>query len=239
MTLPPPRSVTEENSKLEPLPRGRHRLPFEVVAANQRRRLLAGTAQALAERGYAALTVKHIIEAAGVSRTTFYANFDNKRDCVLAAHRAAFERLLAEMTRACASEREWPRKLRAALGALFAMATARPERMRLLTLDALGSDLTVARQVSDYNAHLAALLREGRRYTSRGPLLPDLTEEALVGAVSALLAARLPEGAETLRAFEPEVAQLVLTPYLGADEAAQIAGKGECPEQDSNLRPIS
>src|ERR1700733_6706511 len=105
-----------------PLPRGRHRLPFEVVVENQRRRLLAGAARALAEQGYAALTVKHVIEAAGVSRTTFYANFDDKRDCVLAAHRDVFERLLALLLRACATERDWPRKVRAAVAALFAFA---------------------------------------------------------------------------------------------------------------------
>ncbi len=72
---------------------------------NQRRRLIAGTARALAEQGYAALTVKHVIEAAGVSRATFYANFDNKRECVLAAHRDTFERLVALILRACATER--------------------------------------------------------------------------------------------------------------------------------------
>jgi AcrR family transcriptional regulator len=212
------------DSDLPPLPRGRHRLPFEVVVANQRRRLFAGIARALAEQGYAELTVKHVIEAAGVSRTTFYANFDNKRDCVLAAHQDVFERLLALLLRACATERDWPQKTRASLAALFAFAEEAPDELRLLTLDALATDLTIARQVVDSNAHLAALLREGRRHTPLGDALPDLTEEALVGAVSAVLTGRLLEtGSQGLRDLEPEVVQLILTPYIGGREAARVA----------------
>jgi AcrR family transcriptional regulator len=207
-----------------PLPRGRHRLPFQVVAENQRRRLIAGVARALGERGYADLTVKHVIEAAGVSRTTFYANFDNKRDCVLAAHRDAFEHLLATMLRACAGERDWPRKVGASIAALFAFAEDDPDQLRLLTLDTLATDLTIARQVVDSNTHLAALLRDGRRHSPLGDELPALTEEALVGAVSSVLAGRLLEaGPGGLRGLRPEIVQLVLTPYVGAREASLVA----------------
>jgi AcrR family transcriptional regulator len=214
------------SSDLPPLPRGRHRLPFQVVAENQRRRLMAGAARALSSHGYAELSVKHVTEAAGVSRTTFYANFDNKRECVLAAHRDVFERLLALILRACAGEREWPLKVRAALGAVFAFAAEAPDEIRLLTLDALATDLTIARQVVDSNAHLAALLRDGRRHTSLGDELPGLTEEALVGAVSAILAGHLLEpGARELGDLEPEVVQLVLTPYVGPEEAERVAGR--------------
>jgi AcrR family transcriptional regulator len=223
MSPQPPSSASRKDPDLPPLPRGRHRLPFEVVVENQRRRLIAGAARALAEQGYAELTVKHVIEAAGVSRTTFYANFDNKRDCVLAAHRDVFERLLALLLRACATEREWPDKVGAAFGAIFAFLREAPDEARLLTLDALATDLTIARQVIDSNAHLAALLRDGRRHTPLGPALPDLTEEALVGAVSAIVGGRLLEGGvEALGRMEPELVQLVLTPYVGVEEAMQV-----------------
>ena len=209
-----------------PLPRGRHRIPAEVVEESQRRRLLTGAARALAERGYGVLTVQHVIEAAGVSRTTFYANFDNKRDCVLAAHRDVFEHLLALILRACATEREWGRKVRAAIAAVFAFATEAPAQARLLTLDALATDTVVGRQAADSNAHLAALLRDGRRQTPLGPTLPDLTEEALIGAVGAIFSGRLLEGGtDALKGLEPEIAQLVLTPYLGPEEAARLAGE--------------
>src|SRR5207245_95741 len=56
------------------LPRGAHKLPREVVVGHQRERLLSGAARALAEHGYASLTVEQVIEQAGVSRATFYEN---------------------------------------------------------------------------------------------------------------------------------------------------------------------
>jgi AcrR family transcriptional regulator len=196
-----------------------------VVVANQRQRLLAGAGRALAEQGYAALTVKHVIEAAGVSRVTFYTNFDNKRECVLLAHRDAFERLLALITRACAGEREWPHKVRAAIAAAFDFIAAEPGAARLLTLKAGATEATLARQALDSDALLATLLRDGRSQTPRGPGLPDLTEEALIGALSAIVGRCLLEGGETkLAKLEPELLQLVLTPYVGAGEAARVAG---------------
>lgn len=217
-------AATNGSSGAYSLPRGRHRIPRDLVVQNQRWRLIVGTARALAEQGYAALAVKHVIEAAGVSRTTFYANFDSKRDCVLTAHRDVFERLVGRILRACSAEREWPCKLRAAIGSVFAFAAEAPAEVRLLTLDALATDVVIARQVTDSNAHLAALLRDGRRHTPLGPSLPDLTEEALIGGASAVIGGCLLDGGvERLRELEPEVVQLVLTPYVGAQEAARTA----------------
>jgi AcrR family transcriptional regulator len=195
-----------------------------MVVANQRRRLFVGTARALAERDYTQLTVKHVVEAASVSRATFEANFDNKRDCILAAHRDVFKRLERAIRAACAAERDWAQGVRAALAAAFAFALAAPQEARLLTLDALAADLTLARAVIDSNARLAVLLREGRRRTPYGPQLPELVEEGLVAAVSAVLGRGLLDpGVEGLRALQPEVLQLVLTPYLGVQEAARVA----------------
>jgi AcrR family transcriptional regulator len=75
------------------LPRGPHALPQEVVIAHQRERLLASAADAVADYGYAELTVRDLIEGAGVSRRTFYQLFEDKLECVLAAHRMALDRL--------------------------------------------------------------------------------------------------------------------------------------------------
>lgn len=206
------------------LPRGRQRILSEVVADPQRTRILNAAAAALGEYGYVGITVGRIIEVAGVSRTTFYEYFANKHECVFAAHHAAFGRLLAEFSRACAVEREWPLRLRAAIAALFAFARAEPARVRLLALQAFATDPATVNQLSICKARLAALLREGRRHTFYGPGLPGLTEEALVGAVSSVIGERLGHSpAEGLDELEREVVQLLLTPYLGVAEAVRIA----------------
>jgi AcrR family transcriptional regulator len=56
--------------------------------------MLAAMASAVAERGYAAATVADVIARAGVSRKTFYEQFENKEACFLAAYDAGVEAML-------------------------------------------------------------------------------------------------------------------------------------------------
>ena len=160
------------------LPRGRHRIPRELVVQNQRERLIAGVGQALGENGYAALIVSHVVAAAEVSRLTFYQHFENKQDAVLAAHEAAFERLLCRILRACNAQREWPYRVKRAIGATLNFAAAEPDRARLLTLDATASDAAIGRRALASREHFAALLAAGREHSSTGFPLPQVTELA-------------------------------------------------------------
>jgi AcrR family transcriptional regulator len=223
--MPPQHKLDPE--ALEPawdLPRGRHRIPPEVVVDNQRRRLVAAVAHALAEHGYARLTVEHIIATAGVSRRTFYEHFDKKQDAVLFAHDVVFERFLSTLLRACNSEQEWPLKIKAAIGATLAFAAADPEQAQLLVIDALAADVEVTSRVLASNDHLASLLSAGREHSPRGAELPPLTEKAVVGAVSGIVAGRLMSGeAERLPELEPQLVEIVLLPYIGAEEASRLA----------------
>src|ERR671930_1076961 len=69
----------------EPLPRGPHGLPRDVVVKSQRSRMLGALVEVVAEKGYVATTVADVIGRAGVSRTTFYEQFKDKEDCFLIA----------------------------------------------------------------------------------------------------------------------------------------------------------
>src|SRR6516164_3645667 len=71
------------------LPSGRHGLLRSFVAANQRERILSAVAEAVAELGYAEMSVEAVITRAGVSRRTFYEHFKNKEDAFLAAYDTA------------------------------------------------------------------------------------------------------------------------------------------------------
>ena len=207
------------------LPRGRHKLPEKVVAENQRSRLLAATARTLARRGYTALVVEDIIKEAGVSRTTFYANFENKHDCVRIAHEEVFTRLTSHIYRACASRLDWPRRVAAAVRAGIDFAAESPEEARLLLFESLGADPQLAAHVLASNDHLVGLLRGGREHSAQAMALPDLTERALIGAITSIAGNRLMQGQiDRLRDLEPELVQLMLTPYVGAEEARRIAG---------------
>jgi AcrR family transcriptional regulator len=208
------------------LPRGPHGLPPELVAQNQRERLIAGVAVAVAEHGYGKLTVARVTAAVGVSRTTFYELFANKHEAVLAAHDIACEHFMGLLMRACGGQRKWPLKVRAAIGATVDFAVAQPAQAQLLTLDALSANIEIAQRVLDLSDHLAALLSAGRRHSPHGAELPELTEKALVGAISAILAGRLMNGeTEMLVALESQFVELTLIPYLGPEEASRVAAQ--------------
>jgi len=206
------------------LPRGPHKLPREVVANNQRQRLLAGVARALAAHGYAEMSVADVLTEAGVSRTTFYENFENKRQCVLAAHEEAFDRLSRELFRVCAAESEWTAKVAAGVGAAIGFAVRGPEEAQLLVVDAVAADPTLAARVLASNDYLVGLLRNGREQSARAAALPELTERALVGATTSVIGMRLLSGqADQLADLEPQLVQLILMPYVGVEEARRLA----------------
>jgi AcrR family transcriptional regulator len=206
------------------MPRGRHRLPREVAEQHQRDRLIAGVATAIAEHSYRDLTGGHVIAAAGVSRATFYKNFENVEEAVVVAHEAIFERFLGLVFRACNSAREWPFKVRSVVEAALDYAAAEPAQVGLLTLDALSANVDMAQQVLTSTDHLAALLSRGRALSEEATALPELTEKSVLGALMAIVSSRIANGeAERLPELAPQLVELTLTPYMGAAEAKRVA----------------
>ncbi len=144
------------------LPAGMHGLPAELVARNQRERLIAAMAEACAEKGYAELAVADIVRGAGVSTATFYKQFDSKRVCMLAAHEELSARLVEEIDRACADVESWEERVRAAVRTVLGLFAVDAPTARLLTVEilALGPEGS-----ERYDAALEALmmrLRAGR-----------------------------------------------------------------------------
>lgn len=119
------------------LPPGSHGIPADVVARNQRERMVAAVAEACAEHGYAETSVADVAKRAGVSSATFYEQFADKRDCVLAAHEELSGRLLEAVDRARARESE--DEARATLHATLTLLAGDPPTARLLTVEILAA----------------------------------------------------------------------------------------------------
>lgn len=104
--------MTDER-KVESLPRGPHDLTREQVQGSQRRRLVAAMTEVVGEKGYLRCSVADVIQAAGVSRATFYQLFKDKEECFIAAFDAANQDILAAMMGAML-ENELPEEASAA-----------------------------------------------------------------------------------------------------------------------------
>jgi AcrR family transcriptional regulator len=91
-----------------PLPRGRHRLSRQTVEESQRRRILDAIVELVARDGYAHTTVGEIAAQAGVSRSTFYEQFESKEHCFRAAYDDVAARLIEAIREAASPAGEDP-----------------------------------------------------------------------------------------------------------------------------------
>jgi AcrR family transcriptional regulator len=197
------------------LPRGRHNLSAEDVAGDQQRRLLAGIAGALAEHGYARLTVDDVLKRAGVSRRTFYELFGDKDDCLYAAYEDAERRAWVAAAEAVAGipAADWPGRVHAALAGVLEFIAAEPATARLFTLEARAAGPQMAARHAAALDRLAVTLRAG----NRAPDLPEVTERTLLGNVAALVGSYVLSGAtELLPDLEPQLGEHLLATYREA-----------------------
>src|SRR2546426_5647965 len=116
------------------LPRHRHGLTREAVRTSQRARIIAATAEVVAEAGYAGTTVAAIIARAGVSRKTFYELFDDTEAAFLAAY-AAVDTVIARMVEAAAAHDEPREMLRAGVERFLETLAEEPDFTHMLVID--------------------------------------------------------------------------------------------------------
>lgn len=194
----------------ERLPRGRHGLSRDEVAASQRRRMLVGIADAMAERGYVATSVADVIARAGVSRETFYQQFSSKLDCFMHAFDAAAEELVS--TLAADVERSGA-DLSPAAADDPAIRAARFDRVFAAYLDALVTHSAYARLflVEAYAAGPAAIQARNR------------VQRRLVAALAELLGITTDHGRFACEVLVAAIAQMVTVPLVTNDVQALSA----------------
>ena len=190
------------------LPRGRHNLTRAQVRTSQRDRMLTAMAWAVAEKGYVGVAVKDVIERAGVSRETFYEQFSDKEECFLATCEAGAGVLMESLA--------------ASLDGAPADRIERFDRVLAVYLQALSDERPLARVVlvESYAAGPRAVRLRGdlqQRFVDAMALLLEVTSEdgrfaceALVGAVSSMVTARVALGEdETLPSLHAPIMRLV------------------------------
>jgi AcrR family transcriptional regulator len=171
------------------------------VAEIQRARMITALVEVTGEFGVGGVTVARIVACSGVSRRTFYELFEDREDCFLAAFDQAVERARERVLPAFGAGGSWRERVRGALGALLEFLDDEPGIGALCVVDALAAGPAALERRARVVGALIDAVDEGRA-EARGSAHPTrLTAEGVVGAVLAVLHARLSGGAPHTGAF--------------------------------------
>lgn len=201
-------------------PAGVRTLPPELVQAVQRERLIAAMLVAAAELGYRALTVQDVLARAGISRPTFYEQFEDKEDCFLAAFDAAAAELRRRVEAAAASGGpQWRDRLRAGLEELLRYIDEEPQTARAVLVEARASSPAGLRRRDELLNGFATCVDDLVRGELDEP--PSAIAAAgVVGGIEAVLYARLQKGeTEDLESLVPSLMYFAVLTYAGHEAA--------------------
>jgi AcrR family transcriptional regulator len=218
-----PVSDSPEDLRRWRLPRGRHGLPRELVERSQRERLLAAVVKVTVAKGYEATTVGDILGEAGVGRESFYELFDDKLDCMLAAHKLLIDDLEERVRAAYIDDDPWPERMRRALEATLDWFAADPDaaHFTLVELSTVGPAFRPRFQ-AEY-ARAIALLEEGRSADAPEPALAQAYSLAVGTILARIYEEVVLERAAELPRLLPDLTYELLVPFVGEEQARAAA----------------
>jgi AcrR family transcriptional regulator len=163
-------------------------------APTQRARMLDAITRAVADKGYARVTVADIVGLAGVSRRTFYEQFEEKEDCLLAAATEGTAAVLAAMVeagQAIGDDASWQEILAAGIEAYVDTLASHPDFTSTFLVDIPGTSPRAIQLRRDLRDRFVELYRfVAQRATAEEPDLgevPDAYLRALVGGTAELI----------------------------------------------------
>jgi AcrR family transcriptional regulator len=133
-----------------------------------RSRILAAASKVFAEKGAKTATVEHLLQAAEVSRRTFYRSFRNKEEVLSALYEVACKLVRDALRAAAASTSEPMKKLERCVDAYLAFNKTDSELMRVLEAEALRPDSLLEPQRAALLDDLVRIVQE-----SLGERRPD------------------------------------------------------------------
>lgn len=174
-----------------------------------------------AERGYAKTTAADVAAAASLPRSAFYAEFSDKRQCLLAAYDHFFTGLIEEIEASMDLTAPWAEQVGTGVAAALSFVIERVDAARLFAVEALAVGPPAVDRYQAAIQRIAGLLRYGRAYSAQAMELPPLTEPMLAaGAVSLVTSVLLAEDQAALPRLESQLLEVLLLPYAGAGEGA-------------------
>jgi AcrR family transcriptional regulator len=206
------------------LPSGRSDLPREAIVTNQRERIVDATAAIVAEKGLAALTIPEIARRANVSHQTFYDIYPSKHDAFLGAQKIGMHQALSVGVAAWEAKMpDWPSAIAHGLRAVIDYLVSEPAHAHLSIVDTFGASPETIEARDEILRAFATYFTPGYEHAP-GIEVPAIAAEAVVGGGWQMLHHYVEnDRINELPGASPQIAYLLLTPFLGPQEAARVA----------------
>lgn len=188
-----------------------------------RDRILRAVTELVAEKGYPEMAITEIVGRAGVSLTTFYAEFDGKEAAFLAALADSQRRVFDATVAHVASGSDWASSVCAGAHAFIGFLATHPAIAHLGGVGAWATSPAGLDLRAQGVALFGTLLDEGfRQYPDTNPV----AAEAIGASLDALLFTSLrSRGAERLYEIGPTATFIALTPFVGTERACELANR--------------
>ncbi len=210
---------------------------IETASSITRARTFEAMARAVAERGYSAATVSDVVNAARISRRTFYEHFRDKEHCFLETYRTGCENGLAQIDAAVRAldEPDWRTRLWVSLETYLAILASEPDFARVLLIDVLGAGPRALemreRVLGIYVEQYRGLRERARAEDPDLPVVPDEFLRGLVGGIAelvqqCLLKSPSDEVSERLRSLNPTLVSFATALLTGGRETVPLEAAG-------------
>ena len=156
----------------------------------QRERVLKAMTELASKHGYPSLSIAEISSHAGVSSATFYEQFADKEDCLLAAYQQAAAGLLQRMEPLDPAA-DWQDASRIVVRDLVGALQEDPDAGRVLLVEALAGGTRVRTQREQTLAAFELIAEEFLRASPREGQALDLPADMVLGAVRSIVSQNL------------------------------------------------
>ncbi len=235
--------VPQQSGPLLPkLSPARGRLTPQLIARNQRGRLQWAMVEAVAQHGFAGVTLRELVGLAGVSKTTFYEHFDSKQDCFLETYDEIVSRVTTRVGEAYREPGDFHARLVRALSTFMELVVEEPAAasfgvVESLTLGSAG----VAHREQSSRAFELMIQQSFEHSPSEEEVLP-ITVRAIAAGIRGVVYRRLragscedlPDHVEELVDWALGYQRPVSESVRRAIEAAQIPGLSVEPAAREN-----
>ncbi len=202
-----------------------------VTKRRQRARLEQAMIRSVARRGYSETTVSELVRIAAVSKSTFYAHFDDKEDCFFVTLDTIIDEVSAKVGIAFRGQTGLEQGLAAALSKFADFLIGESEAAALVVVHSLSLGAAAVPHIERAGRAFEVTLRESvdkdRGRTHPGPP-SELAVRAIVGGIRTVIYRYLREG-------RPEDFAEELEPLLGWALSYLSQSKGSHPVAERPL----